>query len=205
MPKCAAHRHDGQPCGRWVKTTTVCWVHGGASRKVREAGQRRLQREKVHQLMIRNSLPVVNFADPMTELRSEIRRSATMVRWWESRILELAPEALTTIREQTWRKGDLPLNRWAETKQSPDVAVAYRLWLEEREHLVKVSKIAIAAGLAEREVKLVEEQGALMARAVLDTIQQLAALWQLNVAQVDEARKMVAAQLRLLPVRSETG
>ena len=41
--RCTAHRQDGQPCGAWsVRGTAVCRVHGGMSRKVRSAGQRRL-------------------------------------------------------------------------------------------------------------------------------------------------------------------
>jgi hypothetical protein len=41
--RCTARRQDGQPCKAWsVGGTAVCRVHGGMSRKVRAAGQRRL-------------------------------------------------------------------------------------------------------------------------------------------------------------------
>lgn len=46
------------------------------------------------------------------------------------------------------------------------------IWLElyqkERQHLVNVCKIAIASGIAERQVKIAEEQGMLFAKAITD-------------------------------------
>jgi len=45
---CTAHRKSGQPCSAWSITGGyVCWTHGGAIRRVREAAQRRWQHELI--------------------------------------------------------------------------------------------------------------------------------------------------------------
>jgi hypothetical protein len=37
----ATSKRTGQPCGQWaIKGGTVCWHHGGASKRVREAAAR---------------------------------------------------------------------------------------------------------------------------------------------------------------------
>jgi len=54
---------------------------------------------------------------------------------------------------------------------SRKVAVTVELWNDERDRLTKLAKLALDAGIAERQVQLAERQGALIAdliRRVLD-------------------------------------
>ena len=70
------------------------------------------------------------------------------------------------------------------------------LYMREREHLVRVTRAAIDSGIAEREVRLAERQGNLMACAILAILREL----ELSPGQDQRARQLVGAQLRELVV-----
>lgn len=74
------------------------------------------------------------------------------------------------------------------------INVWYQLYMKEREHLTKVSALALKAGIEERKIKLAESQGELVA-AVLQRI--LNAL-NLSPAQWEQVPVIVPRELRAL-------
>lgn len=74
------------------------------------------------------------------------------------------------------------------------INVWYQLYMKEREHLAKVSALALRAGIEERKIKLAESQGELVA-AVLQRI--LNAL-NLTPAQWEQVPVIVPRELRAL-------
>lgn len=91
--------------------------------------------------------------DPHMALMEEISRTASIVRWIESHMVELRDEdgmtedaILTQFSKQ---------NGWVE-------GVWMTLYRQEREHLVRTCTAAIKAGVAERRVQIAEQQGQLI-------------------------------------------
>lgn len=74
------------------------------------------------------------------------------------------------------------------------INIWYQLYMKEREHLAKVSSLALKAGIEERKIKLAESQGELVA-AVLKRI--LNAL-DLSPAQWEQVPVIVPRELRAL-------
>lgn len=74
------------------------------------------------------------------------------------------------------------------------INIWYQLYMKEREHLAKVSALALKAGIEERKIKLAESQGELVA-AVLQRI--LNAL-NLSPAQWEQVPVIVPRELRAL-------
>lgn len=118
--------------------------------------------------------------NPEQALIEEVRRSVAMVRWLEERIGEWQYEAAPIDEKADWpltRLGGLP-QLIDETSRGASSFTDEREWLllyrEERTHSARVSKMAIDAGLAERMVRLAEDQGRLLAsaiHAILDALQ----------------------------------
>jgi hypothetical protein len=106
--------------------------------------------------------------DPMTALIGEVHRTAGHIAWLS-----------------------------VELQQHPDPAafearVLLKHYQQEREHLVRVSKAAIDSGVAEREVRLAEDQG----RLLIEVIQTVLGSLALTPRQAMEARSVVARELR---------
>jgi len=84
---------------------------------------------------------------PHQALMEEIHRTAGHVYWLEQQIQQMQSSELV---QETVKDG-MKLSAWIEMYQ------------EERKMLVNVAKVAISAGVAERQVKLAEEQGKMIA------------------------------------------
>lgn len=106
-------------------------------------------------------------------LLEEVRRSVAMVRWLEERIGQWDATVLPELVSETSRGA----------ASSTDEAAWLLLYREERAHMVKTSKLAIDAGIAERMVRIAEDQGRLLAQAIK------AVLAALNLSP-DQARQV---------------
>lgn len=107
--------------------------------------------------------------DPEVALLEEIHRTAGHVAWLGQKVASLDEgEVVSTI--------------WHE------------IYAQERGHLARVAKSAIDAGLAERRVRVAEEQGRLLAGAIQGILTDL----QLSPLQQDMARIVVGRHLRAL-------
>jgi hypothetical protein len=108
--------------------------------------------------------------DPHTALLLEVHRSAGHVAW---------------LNEQ--------LKSMPDVADAPGQALSL-MYSRERDHMMRVAKTAIDAGVAEREVRLAEGQGRLIAYAIMKMIDEL----ELSGAQQRRARQLVSQQLREL-------
>lgn len=191
--RCGAHRNDGQPCGRWPeKGATVCRQCGGAAPQVKAAAARRREEEAARQAAATFALPVE--IDPGTALLEEVHRTAGVIAWLEVRVENVAgvsPESLIFgTMKQTSRM--TPDGNTTSTEEGAAVHVWLKLWQEERAHLVKVCAAALAAGVAERQVRLAEQQGTLLAQVIRGILADL----NLTPAQEAAAGEVAARHLR---------
>ena len=126
------------------------------------------QREQAYEAVRTFGLPVE--IDPAAALLAEVRRSAGAVEWLGERVAELDPE------EVIWSR---TLGREITGTEFPSTVNEYRaaahVWVQlysaERKHLAEVCAKAISAGVAERQVRVAEEQGQLVGdllRAIID-------------------------------------
>lgn len=171
---------------------------------------------------------------PEEALLEEVQRSAAFVRWLEERIgmweidatevedgalpghhtrnpsaavVSLAPMRRPPTRPVTDDGTGLPMLIDETTRGTPtptEVDAWLRLYREERAHLAKAAKMAIDAGIAERHVRLAEDQGKLFAGGIKLILQALA-LTPEQQAQVPQLvpsiiRQMVSGVQPSLPV-----
>lgn len=117
--------------------------------------------------------------DPTAALLQELYRTAGQVRYLDTKIAE-------------WELDT--------TEEIPD---SQRQWLlvhrAERKHMVEVAKSALMAGVAEREIRLAEQQGAILA----DAIEKILERMQLTPAQLDLIPEVVPSVLRAVSVRMD--
>lgn len=171
--KCGAKKRQGEgTCEKSAGWGTPhvgvgrCRLHGGNTRDHVNAGQRELARKA----MDTYGLPIE--INPVDALLQEVSRTAGHVAWLGERVKAL------TEAEAIWSTSSVVDKTATEFPgvDRTDSATAHawiQLYQKERAHLVAVAKTAIAAGIAERQVKLAEAQGAMLAqviRAVLDDL-----------------------------------
>ena len=193
--RCTAHRTNGQPChAPAMRGQTVCIKHCGGTPQARGAAGRRLAQAKAIQAVVTYGLPVD--IEPQDALIEEVARTAGHVRWLAQLVSEIERADLVwgVTEEQQVRaseftgvnitKGSVP-NVWLD------------LYQRERTHLVAVCKAAIGAGIAERQVRLAEQQGALIADVIRAVIGDPDL--GLSVEQQETARRVASHHLRALP------
>ena len=164
--KCIAHKKStGGPCNQPpIEGTDVCRLHGGKAPQVQEAARIRGQERATVEAVRVYGLP--RNIDPHQALREEIARTAGHVDWLSEIVANLNPEELTDgIVEQVTAttQGDEKDERMARVVRRAAPNIWLDLYQRERRHLIEVCKVAIACGLAEREVGLLEEQGRIIA------------------------------------------
>jgi hypothetical protein len=177
-PYCGATTKAGGECRREAGWGTNhlhvgrCKLHGGASPQAELTGVVHLARREA----VVMGAPIENLR-PEDALLECIRITGGEVQYASERIAELGAEdavgPVVTTRPLKEEKG----------AENPDLRVheegppALHIWIEVRhqamDRLVNYTKVAIAAGLEERRVKLAEAQGALIAQAVQGILKDL--------------------------------
>lgn len=199
--KCTATaKRSGKRCTHWpMHGSTVCAQHGGKAPQVMAAARRRLQEQAAREAAA--TLGVPREIAPAAALLEEVHRTAGHVAWLGEVVAGLER------REVVWglaEEIDRPLGEdgggGVETKHKAGVNVWVDLYQRERKHLVWASKEAIAAGVNERIVKVVEQQGALLAGVIsriLDAL-ELTAEQRLRVPEVvpRELRAVAGGEIR---------
>jgi len=174
---------------------TVCQIHGGSAPQVKAAGERRLREEQARRAVATYGLPAD--IDPADALLAECHRTAGHVAWLRGMIADLDPDSL--IWGETGRRyGHGPEGPIDVTDESATAHMWLDLYLKERAHLVKVCTAALAAGVAERQIRMVEAQAELLAsglRRMIDDIRGRLDLCEADVAVVTDC---VAETLRRL-------
>lgn len=164
-PFCGAIRTtSGDPCRLTAGFGTDhlgygrCKHHGGATKSGALAGGAEMARS----MMVLYGTPVD--ISPTEALLQEVRRSAGHVQWLGQMIQQMGEEAkgvpagalITVLTEQGHRP-----------------AAFIDVYRKEREHLARVAKLAIDAGIAERHVRLAEQQGQLVAGVIQSILAKL--------------------------------
>lgn len=161
--KCNAQKTDGSgdKCSRAAGYGTDhlgwgrCKFHGGAT----PAG-------KIYAAKVEAADRILGFPieiEPAEAILQQVRQSAGHVQWYHQQILRFddvtggdAKQVLLQLSEQGWDR-----SAWV------------RLYNEERDRLTRFAKLALDAGVAERQVKLAESQGELVAVALRGILKDL--------------------------------
>ena len=132
--------------------------------------------------------------DPHDALLEEVWRTAGAVDWLQRKVREQeGKELVWGVVEQTSAPGAPSL-----IKRSTKPSIWLQLYRQEHHHLVDVCRVAIAAGVAERQVRLAEEQGKQIAAVILGVLQDL------GVQGREEVPSLVRKHL-VLVTKDETG
>lgn len=184
-----------------------CKFHGGNTPAGKKAGAKAIGRSIIEQY--RREAAFGDRRDPLNDitpeeaLLEEVRRSVALVRWMEERIQAWEIEDISVLTDpekgqyheaMQFRTG-LPTLMTESVKGTPyatDVHSWLILYREERAHMVRVSKLAIDAGIAHRMVSIAEQQGQMLAVAIRATLAALA----LTPEQMQLVPKVVPTILR---------
>lgn len=188
--RCAGHNRQGGPCGAFPRRgAKVCKTHGGSAPQVKAAAERRRELQAAADATRTYGLP--REVAPDVALLEEVHRTAGHVAWLAKQVAELDEDDLVWgVTEEA----DKHTTEFAGTdttrKALPNVWLV--LYQQERKHLADVCKAAIAAGIAERQVRLAEQQGQVLA----DVIRRILGALSLSAEQQELAPDVVRRELR---------
>lgn len=183
QPKCGAKKRDGTTCRHPAGYGTdhpgfgKCKYHMGMTPAVRKAGFREMATQLLADTPITADLADL---DPYQALLGLMRKTAAFVQWLELKVESAGPDGL--VQTNIVNGLEKP-SVWAE------------LYADERDRLGRLAKLAIDAGIAERQVQLAEQQGALIAQVIEATLTDLG----LNDRQLEAAPAIVRRHLLALP------
>lgn len=187
---CSATTRAGHRCRKPpIAGGTVCRSHGGAAPQVQVAAKMRAAEQEAHReaarMVARDGVDV----DPITHLLDSLHRAAALVEVWGQMAAaiddraELEAEQLRgTLSYREDKRLSSPyelevsshdrmlvLDRHGQASVHPYV-VQYERALDRR---AKFAKLAIDAGIAERQVRIAEKQGQQIAQAITHVFEKL--------------------------------
>lgn len=172
---CGARTRSGDPCvnvmGKGTSHVGVgrCKLHGGASPRAQAAGVAELARQQAAAAAAEYGLPIDT--DPGQALLDEVSRSAGLVHFIGLQIRAIPGGADALVRGTKYvRRRETNAGTETITEVAPGLHQWVLLYAQERAHLTKVAAAALAAGVAERQIRLAEDHaeqmGALVAAAL---------------------------------------
>jgi hypothetical protein len=161
MERCGANTKRGAVCRKPAGWGTPyrhgrCKLHGGATPTHLKAAQRREAEQAVA------SLGLPREVEPHTALLEEVHRAAGHVAWLAEEVGQLEKSQVVQGITRTVQAPDG--TRTVEARATVNVWV--RLYQEWHDRLVRVSKLAIDAGVEERQVRLAERQAQQLAKVI---------------------------------------
>lgn len=164
--ECVSPCKDGRPChsNRMVADTDKCRMHLG--KKARDV----IAEEAARAAVVTYGLP--RDISPTDALLEEVRYTAGHVAWLRERVAGLEEADLVWGMTEQSEKQATEFSG-TDTTYAAKPNVWLQLYMQERKHLVEVTKAAISVGIEERRVKLAEAQGALLngvIRRILDRL-----------------------------------
>lgn len=171
-PACGAVKRGGGTCrvlaGRGTDHPGIgaCKHHGGNTPNHRRAAGREIAIQAVQTYGLPTDIA------PADALLREIARTNGHVLWLEEQIRALAPEDLVWGLAKRERINASEFSGVNET-EAAQINTWVDLYQRERRHLVDVCRVAIAAGIAERQVKIAERQAQLMVTAITASLVRL--------------------------------
>lgn len=153
-PRCSAHsKQTGKPCGNYaMRGATVCRLHGGKAKQVQKAAKKRLEENKLRDMLERRLGEPIE-VDPVTAILGRIHAKAAEVAWLRNQVQLLSADedlvwGTTKVREDP--------TGGVETTEEPYVNLWLKLYHEAEKQLVWFSKMALDAGVDERRVRMEE-------------------------------------------------
>lgn len=181
--------HRPQGWGTDHVGTGKCKLHGGATKSHKTAAKTELARRAV------DTYGLPREVDPAVALLEEVHRTAGHVAWLSKVVASTDQDELVWgVAEEIDRTGGEYAGTETTSRAMPSIWLD--LYQRERKHLTDVCKAAIAAGIAERQVRLAEQQGAIVVdviRRILDRLDLTAAQSALVPAVVPEELRRAAA------------
>jgi len=185
---------------------TVCLYHGGAAGNVQQAGAYRLFAQEVreHMRTYGEKLDI----DAATALINEVQWTAGHVEWLRERVQELTEahaDALYdpdgTTRGNNGRHplvwGVTRIKEGGDDRGTTEEAAAnmwQKLYMEERQQLLRACTASLKAGVDERMVRIAESTGTRVAEVINAILGDL----QLTPDQAERVRDIVPRRLREL-------
>lgn len=187
-PKCGATKTNGKPCGNKAGAGTDHFGFGHCSAHLGCTTVMRKHAAVLEATQAMQAMPLYGIGDPIVvdpyqAIIMLVNRTAGMLHW-----LDLKIQSMVEDYELIQNTG--------ETGQGPAVASVWvKLHGEERDRLAKYAKMAIDCGIAERFVKIAEQQGVLLAKVIQLVIDDL----ELTPEQQDRAPSIVRNRLLQMP------
>lgn len=154
-----------------INGALVCRHHGGSSPQVRDAAKRRVALARVEALALGNSRDV----HPVEALMEQVHEAAGNV-------------AMLRMIVQD-EKHTVPM---VDSHGKPHTNPALAFYNEERDRLARFSKLAVDAGVAEKQIRIVEEQAMYVAERIEQAMKDVG----LTREQQDAVKKALAMRLR---------
>lgn len=182
--RCTAIKKNGERCKRApIKGSTVCQAHGGRLSNVREAAKRRIERQKAQKLVEKFGLP--RNVPPGQALLEAIQVAAGAVAFIQTKVAELDEDevaGMMVTRESESVSSDgvrtITIERYAS------VNVWVKLLKEWQDHLAKLVKTTMEAGVAERQIRVMEHTVSLFSTALRGIMRDLGIPWDDNTRQI---------------------
>ena len=207
----AKSKRSGQQCGNHaLKGATVCRMHGGKAPQVQAAAKVRAARIAAHEEAQRMVARAGVDADPIEHLLESLHRAAALVEAWGVMVAAIDEMAERESDDRGHLRGELgyeevphdhgtdvvvlpkdrmmAVNAKGEARVHPYM-VEYQNALERR---AKFAKLCIDAGIAERQVRIAEEQGQLIAQMIGGILDDL------KIERTPEVTRTVGRHLRLV-------
>ena len=160
-------KESGERCRkRRIDGGTVCDLHGGSAGQVKKAAKKRADTQEARRIVETYGLPIT--VSPQDAILAEVHRTAGHVAWLADQVRDLSRDELI------WGTTKIVIGgrEEGETQEAAPHALLV-LYKDERAHLVRVCAAALRAGIEERQVKLAEQQGALLVdliKGILDDL-----------------------------------
>lgn len=187
--KCTATNRQGKPCRINASPgANVCWRHGANAPQVKANAAIRVELSRWG--MDGNT----DLADPGETLLRLLTQSKIRAELYSAEVSKMVDEhgmqeALTgDVQVIDPQSGTL-------TKINEYVRAMAQLELQERDRCAKFAKLALDAGIAERQVRIAERQGALIEQVLMTAFERMdlsADQRQLAPAAIREALQLVA-------------
>jgi hypothetical protein len=171
--KCSGHsnRSGGGPCGvSPIKGLTVCWSHGGASKRARAAAARRVQATAAEQAA--KTYGVARDVNPVQAMVELLRDSAGHVAWLRDIVQATDADALIWGKSDEVDKGsgEFP---GVDTKYAAAPSVWLAQYDKERRFLLDVSEKLARLGLDWDAREAIRREGAALAKVARAFVQRL--------------------------------